>query len=346
MTILGSAALSSYKSLTLRIQNDMLCRRAKSAQSMTRAIIIDTDPSVDDAVAILLALGSPAELELLAITTVAGNAPLALTTRNALKTLELAGRVDIPVYAGAAGPLSGALRTAEHVHGDSGLDGYDLPEPSVRAAPGFAPDKIVELVMARPPGDVTLCAIAPLTNIALALASAPELASRLREIAIFGGARREGGNITPAAEFNLFVDPDAAHQVLSSGANVTLIPLDCSHQALTSTPRLDALRAIGTGVAEALFHLLTFNKGFHERRHGSDGAPLHDPLTVAYLLKPELFSGRRIAVAVERDSPLTRGMSVMDWWGVTPSAPNALVLTDVDADAYFALLFERIAALG
>jgi len=313
---------------------------------MTRSIIIDTDPSVDDAVAILMALGSAADLEVLALTTVAGNAPLALTTRNALKTLELARRVDVPVFAGAAGPLSGALRTAEHVHGESGLDGYELPEPKVSASPGFAPDKIVELVMARPPGAVTVCAIAPLTNIALALAQAPYLATRLREIVIFGGARREGGNISPAAEFNLFVDPQAAHQVLSSGAKVTLIPLDCSHQALTTTPRLDALRAIATPVAEALYHLLTFNKGFHERRHGTDGAPLHDPLTVAYLLRPELFSGRRIAVAVERDSPLTRGMSVMDWWGVTPSTPNAQVLTDVDADAYFALLFDRIAALG
>jgi purine nucleosidase len=313
---------------------------------MTRAIIIDTDPSVDDAVAILMALGSPEDLEVLAITTVAGNVPLALTTRNALKTLELAGRAEVPVFAGAAAPLSGALRTAEHVHGDSGLDGYDLPERSAGPAPGFAPDKIVEMVMARPPGAVTLCAIAPMTNIALALARAPQLATRLREIVIFGGARREGGNITPAAEFNLFVDPEAAHRVLSSGANITLIPLDCSHQALTATPRLNTLRAIGTTVAEALYHLLRFNKGFHERRHGTDGAPLHDPLTVAYLLKPELFSGRRIAVAVERDSPLTRGMSVMDWWGVAGSPPNAQVLTDVDADAYFALLFERIAALG
>jgi purine nucleosidase len=313
---------------------------------MTRAIVIDTDPSVDDAVAIMMALGSPADLEVLAITTVAGNAPLALTTRNALKTLELAGRLDVPVFAGAAGPLSGVLRTAEHVHGDSGLDGYALPEPSVGPAPGLAADRIVDLAMARPPGSVTVCAIAPLTNIALALERAPQLATRLREIVIFGGARREGGNITPAAEFNLFVDPEAAHRVLSSGARITLIPLDCSHQALTTTARLQALRSIGTAKAEALYHLLTFNKRFHERRHGTDGAPLHDPLTVAYLLKPELFSGRRIAVAVERDSPLTRGMSVMDWWGVTPLEPNADVLTEVDADAYFALLTERIAALG
>jgi len=319
---------------------------AYQGPNMTRAILIDTDPSVDDAVAIMMALGSPAELEVLAITTVAGNVPLALTTRNALKTLELAGRLDVPVFAGAAGPLSGVLRTAEHVHGDSGLDGYDLPEPSAGPSPGFAPDKIVELVMARPPGAVTVCAIAPLTNIALALAQAPQLATRLREIVIFGGARREGGNITPAAEFNLFVDPEAAHQVFSSGAPVTLIPLDCSHQALTTAPRLNALRAVGTARAEALYHLLAFNKRFHERRHGTDGAPLHDPLTVTYLLRPELFSGRRVAVAVERDSPLTRGMSVMDWWRVTQAEPNAQVLTDVDSDAYFTLLIERIAALG
>lgn len=310
-----------------------------------RAILIDTDPSVDDAVAILLALASPGELALLALTTVAGNVPLRLTTRNALAVLELAGRSDIPVYAGAEAPLAGTLRSAEHVHGDSGMDGYPLPEPAITAAPGFAPDRIVELVMARPPRTVTLVCIAPMTNLALALEREPALGRHLQEVVIMGGARREGGNITPCAEFNVFVDPEAAQRVLASGAPITLIPLDCTYQALTSTPRLAALRAIATPIAEALFHLLAFNKRFHEKRCGTDGAPLHDPTTIAYLLRPGLFSGRRVAVEIECAGRATRGMSVIDWWSVTGAAANAQVLTGIDADGYFALVLERLARL-
>jgi len=313
---------------------------------MRRAIIIDTDPSVVDAVAVLLALASPDELEVLALTTVAGNVPVSLTTTNALKVLELARRTDIPVHAGAAAPLKGSLRSAEYVHGQTGLDGYVLPDPLGAAAAGAACDRIVELVMERPAGSVTLCCIAPLTNVALALAKAPALAGRLQEIVIMGGARSEGGNIAPCAEFNIFVDPEAAQAVLACGAPITLIPLDCTHQALTSAARLARLRAIGTPLAEALFHLLVFNKRFHERRCGTDGAPLHDATTIAYLLAPAIFNGRRVAVQVECASPLTRGMTVIDWWKVTDAAPNAQVLTEIHADAYFDLVIERLARLG
>ncbi len=312
---------------------------------MARALIIDTDPSVDDAVAALVALASPEDLEVLALTTVAGNVPVALTTKNALKILALAGRTDIAVHPGATGPLNGALRSAEYVNGATGMDGFDLPEPA-RAGKGYAPDAIVDTIMARPAHSVTMVCIAPMTNLALALRKAPGVAGRLREIVIMGGARSEAGNITPCAEFNIFVDPEAAQMVFTCGAPITLIPLDCTHQALTSAGRLGRLRALGTPVAEALYHLLVFNKRFHERRCGTDGAPLHDATTIAYLLRPELFSGRHVNVAVECASGLTRGMTVIDWWSVTGKAANAQVLTGIHADAYFDLVLERLARLA
>jgi purine nucleosidase len=309
---------------------------------MRRPIIIDTDPSPDDAVAVLMALGSPDALEVLAVTTVGGNVPLPLTTRNALKALELVGRGDVPVHAGAAAPLCRKLLTAEHVHGVTGFDGYDLPEPRLTPAPGFAPDRIVELVMARPPGTVTLCCLAPLTNLALALAREPRLASHLAEVVLMGGAQAEGGNITPAAEFNIYVDPEAAQAVFTCGAPIVMIPLDCTHKALTTQARMDRLRAAGAPHMEAFYHLLTANKRFDEAKYGTDGGPLHDPTVIAYLLRPELFAGRRAHVEISRDGP-TLGMTIVDWWGVTGRAANALVLRDIDADGYFALVIERLA---
>jgi purine nucleosidase len=284
---------------------------------MRRPIIIDTDPSPDDAVAILMALASPEELDVLAITTVAGNVPVSLTTRNALKTLELARLAATPVYQGAAGPLARPLITAEHVHGRTGFDGYDLPHPVTPRAKGFAPDAIVDLVMARPRGEVTLCCLAPLTNIALALAKEPRLGEHLREIVMMGGSFSEGGNVTPAAEFNIHVDPEAARQVLRCGAPVTMIPLDCTHQARTTMTRLEKLRAIGTPVGEAFYHLLNFNKLFDQQKYGWEGGPLHDATVIARLLAPAIFSGRKVHVEVECTSPLTLGMTVVDWWGVT-----------------------------
>jgi purine nucleosidase len=312
---------------------------------MPRPIIIDTDPSPDDAVAILTALASPEELEVLAVTTVAGNVPVHLTSKNARKALELARRTGTPVYAGAAAPLIRPLITAEHVHGRTGFDGYDLPDPVTPLAPGFAPDAIVDLVMSRLPGEVTLCCLAPLTNIALAMAKEPLLAGRLKEIVMMGGAFSEGGNITPAAEFNIYVDPEAAARVLACGAPITMIPLDCTHQALTTQRRLAKLRAVGTPVAEAFYHLLTFNKLFDERKYGWEGGPLHDATVIAYLLAPQIFSGRKVNIEVECASALTLGMTVVDWWGVTGRTPNVQFLRDVNADAYFDLVIDRLARL-
>lgn len=312
---------------------------------MPLPIIIDTDPSPDDAVAILTALASPAELEVLAVTTVAGNVPVSLTSKNALKALELARRTATPVYRGAEAPLLRRLVTAEEVHGRTGFDGYDLPEPTTPLAEGFAPDAIVDLVMRRPPGEVTLCCLAPLTNIALAMAREPRLAGHLKQIVMMGGAFSEGGNITPAAEFNIYVDPEAAARVLQCGAPITMIPLDCTHQARTTAARLQKLRAIGTPVAEAFYHLLSFNKLFDERKYGWEGGPLHDATVIAGLLAPHLFAGRKVNVEVECASPLTLGMTVVDWWGVTERTPNVHFLREVDSDGYFDLVIERMARL-
>jgi len=312
---------------------------------MPRPIIIDTDPSPDDAVAFLTALASPEELEVLAITTVAGNVPVHLTSKNARKALELAQRAEIPVYAGATAPLLRPLVTAEEVHGKTGFDGYDLPDPITPLIPGFAPDAIVDLVMRRSRGEVTLCCLAPLTNIALAMAKEPRLAGHLREIVMMGGAFSEGGNITPSAEFNIYVDPEAAARVLACGAPITMIPLDCTHQALTTAPRLEKLRSIGTPVAEAFYHLLKFNKLFDERKYGWEGGPLHDATVIAYLLAPEIFSGRKVNIEVECASPLTLGMTVVDWWGVTGKKLNVQFIRNLNADAYFDLVIGRLSRL-
>jgi purine nucleosidase len=203
----------------------------------------------------------------------------------------------------------------------------------------------VDLVMGRSPGEVTLCCLAPLTNIALALAKEPRLAGHLREIVIMGGAFSEGGNVTPAAEFNVYVDPEAAARVLACGAPITMIPLDCTHQALTTPPRLEKLRAIGTPLAEAFYHLLNFNKLFDQHKYGWDGGPLHDATVIAWLLAPEIFRGRKVNIEVECSSPLTLGMTVVDWWGVTGKTPNVRLLRDVNADAYFDLVIERLGRL-
>lgn len=310
-----------------------------------RSVIFDTDPSSDDAVAFLSAVASPDELEVLAITTVAGNVPINLTSNNALKALELAKHTEIPVYAGAAQPLRRSLVTAEYVHGKTGFDGYHLPEPSTALACGYAPDAIVELVMSRPAKTVTLCCLAPLTNIALAFARESRLASHLQGIVLMGGSYSEGGNVTPAAEFNFYVDPDAAEQVFASGVDITMIPLDCTHQALLTDERLDVLRQAGTRIGEAFYHLLEFNKRFDRAHYGWPGGPLHDATVTAYLLQPSLFDGRRVRVDIECESPLTLGESVVDWWSVSGKPANALVLRDIDADGYFKLIFERLLRL-
>ncbi|MHA1158897.1 MAG: nucleoside hydrolase [Alphaproteobacteria bacterium] len=309
-----------------------------------RKIIIDTDPGQDDAVGILLAFASE-ELEVLGLTTVAGNVPLALTEVNTRKICELAGRADVKVFAGADRPLSRALVTAENVHGKTGLDGPDLPAPTMDLQPGHAVDFIVSEIMTHPAGEITLCTFGPLTNVALALAREPAIVARIREIVMMGGGYFEGGNVTPAAEFNIYVDPEAAAAVFAAGIALTMIPLDCTHQALTTRARVDAFRAVGTRVCDAVADLIGFFERFDETKYGTDGAPLHDPCVIAWLLRPDLFSGRHVNVMVETGSELTLGATVVDWWRVTERPANATVLRDVDADGFFALLTERLARL-
>ncbi|RWM82699.1 MAG: nucleoside hydrolase [Mesorhizobium sp.] len=310
----------------------------------SRKIIIDTDPGQDDAVAILLALGS-AELEIVGMTAVAGNVPLRLTEKNARKICELAGRPDIKVYAGAIRPLARELVTAEEVHGETGLNGPQLPEPTMELQDKYAVDFIVETLMKEERGTITLCALGPLTNIALALIREPMIAPRIKEIVLMGGGFFEGGNVTPTAEFNIYVDPHAADVVFKSGIPIVMMPLDVTHKALTTAKRTQAYRKLGTRVGTATAEMLEFFERFDEEKYGTDGGPLHDPCVIAYLLKPELFRGRNCNVVVETASELTMGMTVIDWWGVTKRPNNAMVMRDIDDDALFALLLERLGRL-
>jgi len=310
-----------------------------------RKIIIDTDPGQDDAVAILLALGSPDEIDLLGITTVAGNVPLALTQKNARITCEVADRPEVKVFAGCDAPLERALVTAEHVHGGTGLDGPDLFEPTMPLQDQHGVDFIIDTLRAEPAGTVTLCPLGPLTNIGAAFRKAPDIIDRVQEIVLMGGAYFEVGNITPAAEFNIYVDPEAAQEVLASGVRVTMMPLDVTHKALTSRARVQAFRDLGSRVGSFTAEMLDFFERFDVEKYGSEGGPLHDPCVIAYLIRPELFSGRHVNVEVETSSALTLGMTVADWWGVTDRPANALFIGEIDADGFFALLTERLGRL-
>ncbi len=310
-----------------------------------KKIIIDTDPGQDDAVAILLALASPEDLEVLGITAVAGNVPLALTQKNARIVCELAGRRDVRVFAGCDAPLSRTLVTAEHVHGKTGLDGPALPDPTMPLDDMHAVDFLIDTLRSEASGTVTLCPLGPLTNVATALQRAPDIAGRIEHIVLMGGAYFEVGNITPTAEFNIYVDPEAADIVFRSGVPLTVMPLDVTHKALTTRARVEAFRAMGTESGRMVAEWTDFFERFDKEKYGSDGAPLHDPCVIAWLLRPDLFHGRHVNVMVETGSDLTLGMTVADWWGVTDRAPNAMFMGDVDADALFALMAERIGRL-
>ncbi|MGD9917923.1 MAG: nucleoside hydrolase [Paenirhodobacter sp.] len=311
---------------------------------MARKIIIDTDPGQDDAVAILLALASP-ELEVMGITCVAGNVPLEKTARNARVICELAGRSEVRVFAGCDRPLIRPLVTAEYVHGKTGLDGIALPDPAMELQPGHAVDFIIETLRAEPAGTVTLCPLGPLTNIATAFTRAPDIVAKVQQIVLMGGAYFEVGNTTPAAEFNIYVDPQAAEIVFRSGVDLVVMPLDVTHKVLTTRARIEGFRALGTPVGAAVASWTDFFERFDMAKYGSDGAPLHDPCVIAFLIRPELFEGRRVNVEIETQSELTMGMTVADWWGVTDRTPNALFMNGVDAAGFYALLTERLGRL-
>ena len=310
---------------------------------MPRKIIIDTDPGKDDAVAILLALAAPAELEVLALVAVAGNVPLARTEGNARRILALGGRPGIPVYAGCARPMVRPPILAEHVHGVTGLHGLDLPDPTTPLRAEHGVDYLVDTLRAAPPGEVTLCLLGPATNLAMALVKAPDIAARIAEVVWMAGARSEGGNVTPAAEYNVHADPDAAQVVLGSGIPLTLLPLDLTHQVRLTPARMTRLRQVETAAARAVAALFPLPDA--GPAHDRGGSPLHDPCVIAHLLHPGLFSGRRINVAVETGSPLTLGMTVADWHGTTGRPPNATWLAHADAEGFFGLLFDRLSRL-
>lgn len=306
---------------------------------MARPIIIDCDPGVDDAIALLLALAHPTELDILGITTVAGNVPLHFTSQNALKICALAN-ANIPVYAGCPRPILRTLETATDVHGATGLQGPELPEPlhplMVQHAVAFL---ITTFQQATTP--ITLATLGPLTNIAVALIQAPQIAEKIDQIVAMGGAITHG-NMTPAAEFNIYVDPHAAQVVFESGIPLKLITLDTTHQVLTTAEHLTTFRQLNTPVGNAAADLLTHYGAPDKERYGMDGAPLHDPCVIAYLLQPELFTFRATYTTIDTFSPDNLGRTVIDWWKRTGKKPNVDVADSVNADGIYKLLTQSL----
>jgi inosine-uridine nucleoside N-ribohydrolase len=313
---------------------------------VSRKIIIDCDPGQDDAVALLLAMASADELELLGITTVGGNVPLALTQRNARMMCDIAGQRDLPVFAGCDRPMKRPLQTAEMIHGKTGINGIEVFEPQTALRNEHAVDFIVETLLAADDASITLVPTGPLTNIGTAISGHAEILPKIEQIVLMGGAMREGGNRTPSAEFNILVDPEAADIVLRCGRPITQMGLDVTHQVLSTSDRVERIRALGNPVAEAAAGMLSFFDRFDTKKYRSRGAPLHDPCTVAWLLKPGLFEGKLCNVSVETQSELTLGHTAVDFWHVTDRPHNVNWIHRVDADGFYTLLTERLARYG
>ncbi len=304
-------------------------------------IILDVDPGHDDAVAIMLACCAP-ELDLLAVTTVAGNVQLEKTTRNALRILSLIGHTGVPVAAGAASPLRRSLHTAEDIHGESGLEGSEIPEPSFEPDRRGATELLADAVR-EAPEPVTLIPTGPLTNVATFLREHPGLKERIARISLMGGSIGLG-NTTPAAEFNVYVDPEAAREVFGSGLPITMSGLDVTHQACAGPPQREGLRSLGRSGA-VVAELLEYFAGTYESVFGFDAPPLHDPVAVAAVLEPALLKTRPMRVDVECESELTRGETVCDYYGVTGKPPNAEVGVELDREGFFDLLYRVLGRL-
>jgi inosine-uridine nucleoside N-ribohydrolase len=305
---------------------------------MATPILLDCDPGHDDAIALLLALASP-ELELLGVTTVAGNQTLEKTTANAIRVLDFVGRDDVPVAAGAHAPLVREQRVAAHVHGETGLDGPDLPPPSRAPLEQHAVDFLVEQIRTRD-GAVTLVPTGPLTNVALLLAMHPD--ARPERIVLMGGAVAEG-NVTPAAEFNIWADPEAAARVFASGIDVTMVGIDVTHKALFTAAHQQRL---GGRVGEMVRALLEFYGAFHRKQYGWDGSPIHDAVAVAHVARPDLLDTIERGVRIDTGSELGRGRTYVDVWRRAGWEPNAHVAVDIRADDFLDLLVERLNSLG
>jgi inosine-uridine nucleoside N-ribohydrolase len=304
-------------------------------------VILDVDPGHDDAVAIMLACAAP-DLDLLAVTTVAGNVPLEKTTRNALRVLSLIGHTDLPVAAGASSPLRRPLHTAEDIHGESGLDGPEIPAPSLEPAERTATELIAD-TLREAPEPVTLIPTGPLTNVAKFLQEYPELKERIARFSLMGGSIGLG-NTTPAAEFNVYVDPEAAREVFESGLPITMIGLDVTHQAGAGPAERENLRSLGR-IGGVVAELLEFFAGTYERIYGFDSPPLHDPVAVAAVLEPALLKARPMRVDIECESELTRGETVCDFYGVSSKPPNAEVGVELDREGFFDLLYRVLGRL-
>ncbi|MGD9535932.1 MAG: nucleoside hydrolase [Alphaproteobacteria bacterium] len=311
---------------------------------MAQPLIIDCDPGQDDAVALLLAMASPEMFDLLGICAVAGNVPISRTAYNARVIRELAGRLEVPVFAGCPRPMLLPPTTAEHIHGKLGIDGAELPEPTAPLDPAHAVVWLIETLRGaeRP---VTLATLGPLTNLAAALVMAPDIASKLDRLVLMGGAIGYG-NITASAEFNILVDPHAASVVFGAGLSLTMIGLDVTHQAKATPERIERIAASGTGAARAVAGMLRFfSARYAAVGRSAEGAPLHDPCVIAYLMRPEIFEGRPMRVDIETASGLTLGRTVCDPHCRDGRAANATVLERIDAEAYFGLIAERMARL-
>ena len=310
-----------------------------------KKIILDCDPGQDDAVALALAMAAKDEIEILGVTTVAGNVPLNLTQRNARIMCEMCHRSDVKVYAGAEKPMAQELVTAEHVHGKSGLDGIEIYEPSHSLEEKHAIDFIIESCLAAELNSLILVPTGPLTNIGLAIDREPDILPKIKEIVLMGGARKEGGNITPSAEFNIYVDPEAAKLVLQCGRPIVMMSLDVTHQVLTTQKRVDTIRNLDSSVGEGIAALIEFYERYDEEKYHLDGAPLHDPCTVAYLLKPELFKFKNVNVEIETGGTFTRGTTVVDYWEVTDRIPNVQWAYEVDDEGFFDLLNQYLSKI-
>ncbi len=311
--------------------------------SATRSLILDCDPGVDDAVALMLAFRSPRELRLLGVTTVSGNVGPSLTARNARLIREVAGREDVPVHSGCERPLIRPPFDAGHFHGASGLGSLAVFEPRAPLAPGHAVPFIVETLLREPAGSVTLVITGPMTNVALAMRLEPAIVPRIGRIVFMGGARSAGGNVTASAEYNVYADPHAARIVCESGCPLVAIGLDVTHQVRATPRRIAALRALGTPLASAAVTLLEFSNSLEPSRPPEQGAPLHDPCTIAWLLRPQLFEFARARIGVETDATLTLGATAVDFRVDAGDPLQSQWATQVDTDGVFALLEERLA---
>ncbi|QFZ87452.1 nucleoside hydrolase [Variovorax paradoxus] len=308
-------------------------------------LIIDTDPGADDMIALLFALAAPESLAIQALTTVAGNVPLAKTSRNARLACEWAGRPELPVYAGAERPLQRTPIYAANIHGREGLTGVAVHDPAVPLAEGSAIDYLVRTLRAAPEHSVTLAMLSPQTNLALALEQAPDIVRGLRELVLMAGAHFNGGNITPVAEFNVFADPHAAEAVLQCGVPITMLPLDVTHKILTSDARIARLRQLGNRAGAIVADILDAYAPQEMAHYGMPGGPVHDATVTAYLLRPDLFQGRRIHVEVDSREGMGFGQTVADWHGSLKRSANVQWIVDGDAQGFFDLLTEHIARL-